>query len=303
MIIPTGPYAPAVLRFQISFPNSYPRLPPIVTFSTDIFHPLITPLTTYMYTTDIQDNGTVSATDEERLPPGGFSLRHGFPAWFGRGKRSAPGSRQTSGQHGGVASTPQQAGQVKMSSPDSATPGTTSSYTKSGDNHISAYDVLKYIRSAFDNEEVLDSVPLDAAGNPGAWHAWRTHRRRLGKLQEDKVASSERQPEMEEGKDQLSDPAGGSEKNAPVPTAARRPGEWNWDGVWEDRVKKGIASSLSEPVLYGGAASLPDELVSQWKNHKAPPSTNPSKIQFRPMEEGDIESVKENIRRVLGAAT
>src|SRR3989337_2223388 len=40
-----------------------------------------------MYTTDIQDSGTVSATDEERLPPGGFSLRHGFPEWFGRGAR------------------------------------------------------------------------------------------------------------------------------------------------------------------------------------------------------------------------
>ncbi len=90
-----GPYATAVLRFQISFPDTYPNLPPLVTFSTDMFHPLITPLTTYTYTTDIQDNGTVSATDEERLPPGGFSLRHGFPAWFGRASRS----RQTSAQH------------------------------------------------------------------------------------------------------------------------------------------------------------------------------------------------------------
>src|ERR1700761_791163 len=95
-----GPYATAILRFQISFPPTYPSLPPLVTFSTDIFHPLITPLTTYMYTTDIQDSGTVSATDAERLPPGGFSLRDGFPCWFGRGarrsaKRRWSGSLQT----------------------------------------------------------------------------------------------------------------------------------------------------------------------------------------------------------------
>lgn len=93
-----GPYGKAILRFQISFPPSYPNLPPLVTFSTDMFHPLITPLTTYMYTTDIHDSGTVSATDDERLPPGGFSLRHGFPGWFGRGSRDS-GSRKSSGQH------------------------------------------------------------------------------------------------------------------------------------------------------------------------------------------------------------
>src|SRR5271168_3435100 len=94
----TGPYSPAFLRFQISFPPTYPSLPPLVTFSTDIFHPLITPLTTYMYSTDIHDSGTVSATDDERLPPGGFSLRDGFPGWFGRASKSTVNSRQTSAQ-------------------------------------------------------------------------------------------------------------------------------------------------------------------------------------------------------------
>src|SRR3954468_18567199 len=95
--ISTGPYAPAVLRFQISFPATYPTLPPLVTFSTDVFHPLLTPLTTYTYTTGSSDTDTVSATDEERLPPGGFSLRHGFPQWFGRARRSAASSRNVSG--------------------------------------------------------------------------------------------------------------------------------------------------------------------------------------------------------------
>ncbi|KAJ3508342.1 hypothetical protein NM208_g15833 [Fusarium decemcellulare] len=68
------------------------------------------------------------------------------------------------------------------------------------------------------------------------------------------------------------------------PAAARHPGEWNWDGVWEDRVKKGIASSLSEPVLYGGT-NTPDDL-----------------IKFLAMEDNDVDSVKENLRRTLGKA-
>src|SRR5436190_18841862 len=92
----SGPYASAILRFQVRFPPSYPDLPPLVTFNTDIFHPLLVPLTTYTFTTGSSDTDTVSATDEERLPPGGFSLRHGFPHWFGRARRSATNSAASS---------------------------------------------------------------------------------------------------------------------------------------------------------------------------------------------------------------
>ncbi|KAF3767589.1 hypothetical protein M406DRAFT_61441 [Cryphonectria parasitica EP155] len=212
-----GPYATAILRFCISFPATYPALPPLVTFSTDIFHPLITPLSTYMYTTDIQEGGTVSATDDERLPPGGFSLRHGFPGWFGRV---------------GAAGT--------------ATP----SFMDVHKREISTFEVLSYIRSSFDDENVLDLVPLEAAGNPGAWHAWRTHRGYHA---------------LPEG-----DPS------------ARKPGEWNWEGVWEERVKKGIAASLSEPVLYGGVGGGDDT------------------IRFLSMEDTEVETVKDNLYKTLG---
>lgn len=251
----SGPYSPAVLRFQISFPDSYPRLPPLVTFSTDMFHPMITPLTTYMYTTDIQDNGTVSATDDERLPPGGFSLRHGFSEWFGRGGKSTQGSRQTSGQQ--AASSTSDPHASNAASPASA-PRELPNYMQTNKAHVSTYDILKYIRSAFDSEEVLDAVPLDAAGNPGAWHAWRTHRRKLGKLPEDRPAIDDGQPQ-EASKIQTQEVVP-ERASTPSNAAVRRPGEWNWDGVWEDRVKKGVAASLSEASLYGGSG-LPDDLV------------------------------------------
>lgn len=214
-----------------------------------MFHPLITPLTTYMYTTDIQEGGTVSATDEERLPPGGFSLRHGFPGWFGRGSKGRPagGQGQGQGQYHHPPTTPRSSralgggGDSGSSTPNSeiaATASTVSSPGGRGDaagngglgigtgtggappfrdvhrKDISTFEVLSYVRGAFDDEGVLDSVPLEAAGNPGAWHAWRAHRGHA----------------------------------AP---SAREPGEWSWEGVWEERVGRNIQASLSEPVLYG----------------------------------------------------
>lgn len=249
-IVPTGPYAPAVLRFQISFPDAYPRLPPLVTFSTDMFHPLITPLTTYMYTTDIQDNGTVSATDEERLPPGGFSLRHGFPDWFGR--RRNVSSRQTSAQQQAVQTPPRQPkanpGSDVKSSATPSTQGSSPGFAETQKKDVSTFDVLRYIRSTFDDEDVLDSLPVEAAGNPGAWHAWRTHRQLDGK------ASTQT---SEAGAATATAAVGSSGSNPGV----RRPGEWNWEGVWEERVKKSVAASLSEPVLYGGVGAA-DDVVS-----------------------------------------
>ncbi|POS81256.1 ubiquitin-conjugating enzyme [Diaporthe helianthi] len=269
MFVRKGPYATAILRFYISFPDSYPALPPLVTFSTDMFHPLITPLTTYMYTTDIQEGGTVSATDEERLPPGGFSLRHGFPDWFGRGSRGRPapgqyppetpkssralaggGESNSSTPNSKIAATPPSAG--RGAAGNTGTGGSTGSKQSFADVHkreISTGEVLRYMRSTFDDQAVLDSIPLEAAGNPGAWHAWASYRGH--------TAIPEGEP------------------------AARDPGEWNWEGVWEERVQRNIQASLSEPVLYGDTSS--DET-----------------IRFLSMEESEVETVKDNLYKTLG---
>ncbi|KAF3006701.1 hypothetical protein E8E13_009061 [Curvularia kusanoi] len=226
-----GPYAPAVLRFQISFPPSYPALPPLVTFSTDVFHPLLTPLTTYTHTTATSDADTVSATDEERLPPGGFSLRHGFPHWFGRSRRAVVASRDVSGstvQSSASAIAPVRS-VVEGAPPDS--PEASSTVTG-----VSIVTILEYIRSTFSEEAVLDSVTLEAAANPGAYHAWRAYRGSALPVQQ---------------------PLSPSSTIASEGTALgrnRRAAEWNWDGVWEDRVKRAVKASLSEPVLFGPGA-------------------------------------------------
>ncbi|GAW20145.1 hypothetical protein ANO14919_096420 [Xylariales sp. No.14919] len=266
-----GPYAPAVLRFQISFPDSYPKLPPLVTFSTDMFHPLITPLSTYMYSTDVQSNGTSSATDEERLPPGGFSLRHGFPTWFGRRGRKAAESKQSGGDQTARQTPHRPPPPADLSS--GGTPGSRSSaigqspgFFETKKDEVSIFSVLHYIRSTFDDEDVLDTIPLDAAGNPGAWHAWRTHR-------------------IEKGKEFESPPAldDVTATVTPVtsPGSARKPGEWNWEGVWEERVTKGISTCLSEPVMFGGIGAADDV------------------IRFLNMGEDDLNAIKENLLRTV----
>ncbi|KAI0914934.1 ubiquitin-conjugating enzyme/RWD-like protein [Ustulina deusta] len=266
-----GPYAPAVMRFQISFPDSYPRLPPLVTFSTDMFHPLITPLSTYTYSTDVQHNGTSSATDEERLPPGGFSLRHGFPDWFGRQGRKAAEGRQSGGDQAARLTPHRPPPPSELSS--EGTPGSRNSaiaqspgFFETKKEEVSIFAILLYVRSTFDDEDVLDSIPLEAAGNPGAWNAWRTHRIEQGKEFESPPPLADVTATVTSGTSQGS---------------GRKPGEWNWEGVWEERVKKNMSACLSESAMFGPASTADDV------------------IRFLNMGEDDLNSIKETLLRTV----
>ncbi|MCJ1371796.1 hypothetical protein MMC20_003015 [Loxospora ochrophaea] len=253
-------YAPAVLRFHVVFPPTYPLSPPLITFTSDIFHPLVAPLTTHTYTTGASGSDPVSATDDERLPPGGFSLRHGFPQWFESAKKSAASStassRNTSGSHskqvlasnGSVRDAPSEtllshalsqratASEAELKLSDSRT-----SSTKSP--RPSIIDVLEYMKTTFIDDGMLDSLPLDAAGNSSAWHAWSAHRT----LPSQKQAQDSKSSTSIRGSapDRLEDPRPG------VSSRPKNPGEWNWDGVWEKRVSQGVAASISGPVLFG----------------------------------------------------
>lgn len=109
------------------------------------------------------------------------------------------------------------------------------------------YEVLRYMRSAFDDESVLDAVQLPNSGNPGAWHAWRTHRTDNGHVYDGEDFT----PAMDVEKDSADSLAAPSE-------SAGRHGEWNWQGVWEERVQKGISTSLAESALYGGPGTGDD---------------------------------------------
>ncbi|KAA8651529.1 hypothetical protein EYZ11_005890 [Aspergillus tanneri] len=248
IFVRSGPYATAILRFQIHFPSSYPDLPPLVTFATDVFHPLIVPLTTYTFSTNASSEDPVSATDEERLPPGGFSLRHGFPHWFGRNKSNGTNSNASStavSVHGSSVGEEAAANKDKAgedpSSPTSQLENEVD-VNKGEEPDVSRFSkpiekpssvpvsvLLNYIRSTFDNETVLDSLPIEAAGNPSAWHAWKAHRKDINN-------------------------SGVSYNPKRGSPQARLPGDWHWDGIWAKRVQHEIEASQSDSTLFGNSA-------------------------------------------------
>lgn len=197
----------------------------MVTFQSDVFHPLVTPLTTYTYSTRDSGSGAdpQSAADEQRLPPGGLSLRHGFPEWF-KTERSADHEVM-------------ECAAVQACDGADEIPGAKCQRTP----HV--VELLQYLRIVFDTEEVLDSIPIDAAANAGAWHAWRTFRAKSTSKAApvSRSLGEAKQPDVNRSLSPRQQPGG-----------ARRPGEWNWQGVWEDRVRKSIHASFSEPVLFGG---------------------------------------------------
>ncbi|KAI5306145.1 hypothetical protein KEM56_002088, partial [Ascosphaera pollenicola] len=228
-------------------------IPPVLTFTTDIFHPLIVPLTTYTFTTNPGDAGTFSASDEERLPAGCFSLRHGFPHWFQRNQKnaqSATGSSlsvnaQTPSSTNDKGNDPSKTSQnTQPDAPDFQDDSEEFVHVASGGPHgelpdIPVLSVLNYVRTTFDDETVLDSIPLSAAGNQGAWHAWQSHRKAQKLLSGCEIPVTDTRP-----------------------TQSRLPKEWNWEGVWEKRVKTCVEASYLESTLFGSMArNSPDDLI------------------------------------------
>lgn len=233
-------------------------VPPLITFHSDIFHPLVTPLTTYTYTTGSLCSDPVSATDEERLPPGGFSLRFGFPHWFGRAEkqivtsttspRTASGSLSNS-SHASVGlgiHSLQDSSQSQVPQSQRLQTHTVRSQAMrdSSGTCTSIIEILEYLKSSFDDETTLDALPIEASGNPGAWNAWQAHRKYILNRLQMKIGSSN----------------SARSSNQDADSNRKQPEEWSWDGVWEERVQNGIDASISDSVLYGNAGGG-DDLV------------------------------------------
>ena len=132
-----------------------------------------------------------------------------------------------------------------------SSPGSTDPRDVISVDGITIYEVLRYVRSTFDDPTVLDGVPLEAAGNSGAWHAWRAHRASENKASMPKPEQRTKSPDQKLDAPLL---------KTPFARAARQPGEWNWEGVWQVRAKKGIDLSVTEAALYANSTNT-DELV------------------------------------------
>ncbi|KAL9583051.1 MAG: hypothetical protein Q9212_002931 [Teloschistes hypoglaucus] len=228
-----GPYAPAILRFTLSFPPEYPNSPVLITVLTDIFHPLVTPLTTYTYTSL---SSSASVADEERLPPGGFSLLHAFSNHLLNRNQHTTSSTNSSSSVNGT--------QVKDHFLDGGTSSAPDTATETPADHQSRresiFDILNYMKRAFDDEDFLNQLPEEAAASLGAWKAYQAHRRN---------ACQRSNPHS----DNVPDPSRRRDGPQQPQNHDWRRGEWNWDGVWEQRVKKGVDASISDQALFGTA--------------------------------------------------
>ena len=209
-----------MLRFEISFPSAYPSCPPLIALKTDIFHPLVAPSTSQLYSeSSTAEDGT--GTGLAQAPNGAqgavagvFSLKHAFPGWF----EDARVGRPTGG-------------------PRRPTPW-------------SVIDVLRYMRSAFDDTATLDGLPLAAAADSGAWRAWQTHRRTDGPVEDarrgDLSGESDASSSATQTSDAMPNDDGGLGR------------DWNWDGVWEERVCRCIENSIADSALYGQSGARND---------------------------------------------
>ncbi|KAL8953750.1 MAG: hypothetical protein Q9222_000432 [Ikaeria aurantiellina] len=185
-----------------------------------------------------QRSDPVSATDEDRLAPGGFGLSYAFPHWFGRPGRipfsSKDSLRNTSGSY-----EEETAGSNSAASADSGAKLSSDSETPvaSGSTVI---HVLDYMRQAFHDEKMLDDLPVAAAANLGAWKAWQAYRRRT-RHNAGLHRPSNENPSIIQGQAPM--------QRSETPDS--HSDEWSWDGVWEQRVRKGVHVSVSDQVLFG----------------------------------------------------
>lgn len=178
-------------------------------------------------------------------------MRHGFPFWFGRSRKSIISSEASSKKS--VQSYEEaQSDNASASHPNSTASisiaeNQTGQFSKAqGDSlqprSASIREVLEYVKYTFEDQTSLDALPLEAAGNPGAWNAWRSHRKKFLPDQISSPSSLTNFNSREGGRTS----AGGTMKDHPPHQE-----EWSWEGVWEERVQRGVQSSISDGVLYG----------------------------------------------------
>jgi hypothetical protein len=153
---------------------------------------------------------------------------------------------------------------------------------------VSIAGVLDYIRSTFSEEQVLDSIAIEAAANPSAYHAWRAYRASALQTQQSSPTST------------TAESQGSSQGRATAGSTLvrnRRPGEWNWEGVWEDRVRKAVKASLSEPALFGGAAG--EDIVCQPSPHHGHVALTCRQIRFRNSDEESAARMQKELETLI----
>ena len=96
------------------------------------------------------------------------------------------------------------------------------------------FALLLYIKCSFEEVSVLDSIPLECAGDRTAWYAWRAHRG---------LPLAPQELLRDESK---------------VPNGrAKRSDQWDWSGIWQGRAMRTVVDSGSDSSLYASSSYSP----------------------------------------------
>ena len=178
-------------------------------------------------------------------------MRHGFPFWFGRSRKSIfsfeASSKKSIQSHEEAQRGNSSASHLKLTTSIPITENQTLQISKTQDDSLqqqsaSIREVLEYVKYTFEDETSLDALPLEAAGNPGAWNAWRSHRKKVFPRQTSSPFLSPSFNNRDGGR---------TEAGETTRDHSSHQEEWSWEGVWEQRVQRGVQSSISDAVLYG----------------------------------------------------
>ena len=188
-----------------------------------------------------------SISDNQQLPSGGLSLGPAFTLWLARG--DPPATNRTSGRELSTvprnttsATTVELLGHGLLVDPQVGS-SKNRALRSLDEDKFDMVEVLEYVRSAFQDEDFLDGLPIDMATNMGAWKAWQAYRGIKKPIKDFPDASGTTSPTPTHQR-------AGSIARARI-KANKALGEWSWEGVWADRVARNVDASISKPVLYG----------------------------------------------------
>ena len=218
-------------------------------------------------------------------------MKHGFASWFEKHDRHAcpkipkavagalveklDDSECDSDEHStfAVPQTPQDGRRMSEDKLEAGLPVPSSLATSE-----SVVDVLYYMKSSFEDETLLDSLPLEAASNTGAWSAWAAHRRAMDEEAVSALQVSQSSSQSQSGES-------GLKRRHP-------PSNWNWEGVWSKRVVAIIEASASDPALFTNSEN--DEPVSTQTEELSHSLTITLQLHFLDLDEEAVRSIKSN---------
>ena len=78
-------------------------------------------------------------------------------------------------------------------------------------------------------------------------------------------------------------------------SSPRQPSEWNWDGVFESRVKDGVESSISDATLFGSSAGTSGN-IGYGNVGKVGPGQGEGQLRFEKLDTEKLEEIRRDIR-------